>query len=104
MIDIKELRAMNVPERIAVTEYARLRLIERNISLEDVMLCIGNGEIIEQYEMDKPFPSCLILGFSVKGKYLHVVVSSDGDYIHLITAYYPGIDRWEDDFKTRKGC
>lgn len=33
-----------------------------------------------------------------------IVLSNDEEYIYLITAYYPDLEQWEDDFKTRKGC
>ncbi len=102
MIDIESLRKLNKPEQIAVTEHARQRLLERGITIADVMRCIAEGEIIRQYEDDKPFPSCLILGIAVSDKYLHVVVSHDADFIYLITAYYPDEQMWESDFKTRK--
>lgn len=69
---------------------------------DDVICCVENGKIIEQYENDKPFPSCLILGVELKGKYIHVVVSCNEDYIYLITAYYPDEQLWQDNFKTRR--
>lgn len=102
MIDIEQLRALNKPEQIAITEHARRRLVERGISVRDIIQCIDIGEIIKQYEDDKPFPSCLVLGASVGGEYIHVVVSRDSEWIYLITAYYPDADVWEPDFKTRK--
>ena len=102
MIDIDELRKINKLENIAVTEHARIRLIERNITMRDVINCIEFGEIIKQYEDDKPFPSCLVLGMSINNKYLHVVVSTDDKYIHLITAYFPDLEQWEPDYKTRR--
>lgn len=102
MIDLETLRKANRPETIAITEHARIRLIEREITINDVVACITNGELIKQYEDDKPFPSCLILGMAVNKKYIHVVVSYDEEYIHLITAYYPNAEQWEPDFKTRK--
>lgn len=102
MIDIDELRKINQSENIILTEHARIRLIERNIKMQDVINCIETGEIIKQYEDDKPFPSCLILGMAIDNKYLHVVVSMNNNYIHLITAYFPNLEQWEPDFKTRK--
>ena len=71
--------------------------------MQDVIKCIETGEIIKQYEDDKPFPSCLILGISINNRYLHIVVSMDNNFIHLITAYYPNLEQWEPDYKTRKG-
>lgn len=102
MIDITQLRALNKVEQIAITEHARRRLIERGISVGDIIRCIETGEVIKQYEDDKPFPSCLILGADIDGEYIHVVVSHDSEWIYLITAYHPDTEVWEPDFKTRK--
>lgn len=102
LIDIDELKRINRPERIVITEHARTRLFERGISVKDVINCINNGKIIEQYENDKPFPSCLVLGRAINEKYIHVVVSKDGDFIYLITAYYPNLEKFKSDLKTRK--
>ena len=103
MIAIEQLKALNRLENIAITEHARVRLYERNISIDDIVNGINTGEIIKQYRDDKPLPSCLILGFSLKLQYIHIVVSCDTDFIYLITAYFPDPDMWENDFKTRKG-
>ncbi len=102
MIDIEQLRMLNKAEHIAITEHARRRLVERGISINDIIRCIDKGKIIKQYEDDKPFPSCLILGTAIDGEYIHVVASHDSEWIYLITAYYPDADIWEPDFKTKK--
>lgn len=93
---------MNKAENIAITEHARIRLYERHISIDDIVAGINTGEIIKQYEDDKPLPSCLILGFSVKLEYIHIVVSYDTNFIYLITAYFPDPKMWENDFKVRR--
>ena len=36
--------------------------------------------------------------------YIHVVVGNDGEYIYIITAYFPNTTKFEDDLKTRKGA
>lgn len=74
-----------------------------NGSIDDIVNGINTGEIVKQYLDDKPLASCLILGFSVKSKYIHIVVSCDTNYIYLITAYFPDPDMWESDLKKRKG-
>lgn len=101
-MDIEELRTLNKPEHIAITEHARRRLVERGILVSDIIRCIDTGEIIKQYEDDRPLPSCLILGAAIDEEYIHVVVSHDSEWIYLITAYHPDPDVWEPDFKTRK--
>lgn len=102
MINMETLRSMNRPEQIAITEHARQRLVERGITVRDITHCIASGEIIEQYERDRSFPSALVLGVSAGGKYLHAVLGQYDEFIYLITAYYPDSDIWNDDFKTRK--
>ena len=102
MISIEDLRKLNIAEKYAVTEHARIRLFERGITLDDIISCVASGEIIEHYETDKPFPSCLILGMAIKGKYIHIVVSHDDEFIYLITAYYPDEQQWSNNFKTRR--
>lgn len=103
-IDIEHLKKLNRAERFAITEHARRRLSERGITVGDIIQCIETGEIIKQYEDDRPLPSCLILGQTVSGAYIHVVVSHDDEWLYLITAYYPNGEIWESDFRTRKGC
>ena len=103
MVDIDILRKMNRPEKIALTKHARERLVERAITIDDIVNGIDTGEVIKQYEDDKPLPSCLVLGLSVNNKYIHVVVSNDEEYVYIITAYYPDPQLWSEDFKTRKG-
>ena len=102
MITIEQLKSLNKFENIAITEHARIRLNERNISIEDIINGINTGGIITYYPDDKPLESCLILGLSVKIKYIHIVVSCDADFIYLITAYFPDPEVWESDLKTRK--
>ncbi|CDB89343.1 putative uncharacterized protein [Clostridium sp. CAG:253] len=103
MVNIDILRKMNRPEKIALTKHARERLAERKITIDDIVNGIDTGEVIKQYEDDKPLPSCLVLGLSVNNKYIHIVVSNDEEYIYIITAYYPDPQLWSEDFKTRKG-
>ena len=47
-----------------------------------------------------PYPSCLILGYNVNNKILHIVCGMSEDTVHMITAYYPNTEKWEEDMKT----
>ena len=101
-LKIEDLRKICVPENFEITMHAAKRLEQRNISINDIISCIHEGEIIEQYPDDYPFPSCLILGFSVKQKYIHVVIGSNLQTLWVITAYYPDLNKWEQDLRVRK--
>ena len=75
---------------------------ERDISRADVKKCVLEGEIIEDYPDDFPHPSCLIFGFTINDKIIHVVAGSDVKYIYIITAYFPNTIKFENDLKTRR--
>jgi hypothetical protein len=79
-----------------------IRLLKRGINTEDVESAVMNGEIIEQYPNDYPYPSCLVLGLNVSKQPIHVVCGVSSAEVWFITAYYPHTDEWSDDFKTRK--
>ncbi|MCR5650874.1 MAG: DUF4258 domain-containing protein [Lachnospiraceae bacterium] len=87
---------------VFITEHAAERHRQREIKSKDVRIALENGEIIEQYPNDYPFPSCLILGKDISGNPLHVCMSDEGSASRIITAYRPEPERWSDDFKTRK--
>lgn len=102
MIYIETLRKYYMQGNVIITIHAQERLRQRGIRAKDVKNCVMAGEIIEQYPDDFPFPSCLIFGFAVNGKIMHVVASDEGTGSRIITAYFPGNDKFEDDLKTRK--
>lgn len=64
-------------------------------------MAISNGEIIEQYPDDYPFPSCLIRGIA-DNKVLHIVTSISDEIMYVITAYIPDALRWDHEFRIRK--
>lgn len=99
---IDDLRKLCNSGKIKWTAHILMRLQKRNINPSDVRRSIMNGEIIEEYPTDYPYPSCLVLGLDVGGHPLHVVVGCGGGFIWLITAYYPDIGEWQLDLKTRR--
>ena len=84
------------------TSHMLERIFQRGISMKDVMDVLANGEIIEQYPNDYPFPSCLVLGHTKAGKTMHIVCGSNGEELWLITAYNPNPTEWTEDFKQRR--
>ncbi|MCM1232933.1 MAG: DUF4258 domain-containing protein [Ruminococcus flavefaciens] len=99
-IDI--LRKLIQENKIRWSTHCVERMGERDISRADVKNCINNGEIIEDYPSDFPYPSCLIFGCTIRDKILHIVAGSDEQWIYIITAYYPSSERFEDDMRTRR--
>lgn len=83
--------------------HAVRRMFERGISDAAVRKIITEGETIEQYPDDTPYPSRLMLGF-IGSRPLHVVVAdnSDDEELIIITVYEPDPAKWDTAFKGRK--
>jgi hypothetical protein len=89
--------------RLIFRVHALRRMFERRISVDDIRVALENGEIIEDYPDDVPYPSGLTLGW-VAGRPLHIVaaeVTNTGETI-IITVYEPDPKLWESNFKRRK--
>ena len=103
ILDIEKIRTLVRQGSVVWRDHAMKRLRERKITREDVRSAIFNGEIIEDRPDDIPTPSCLILGSSIRGRYLHVICGVLDDMVYIISAFFPDPDKWEADFMTRKG-
>ncbi|MBN1876425.1 MAG: DUF4258 domain-containing protein [Anaerolineae bacterium] len=74
---------------------------ERMIAPEDVLAVISHGEVIEDYPEDARGHSCLILGFDMRNRPVHVVCAPKDEYLAIITAYIPERALWSSDFRQR---
>ena len=101
-ISIDDIRQKCISGNLRWSNHIFIKFVERGINKADIICALLNGEVIEQYPNDYPYPSCLILGFTVDNNYIHVVCGMSESELHLITAYYPDTDEWIDDFKIRK--
>lgn len=102
VIDIVHLRKYYEEDTVMVTQHASERFRQRGIKMKDIKSGIMNGEIIEQYPDDFQFPSCLILGYTLNKRPIHIAMSDEGTSSRIITAYIPLIEKWQDDYRTRK--
>ena len=97
MLNIEDIRRYCSDNAIILTDHLLTRIRQRNIQLKDIKNAILNGEIIEQYQNDYPFPSCLI-----NAKNIHIVCSIGEGYLYIITAYRPSPEKWHLDGRKRK--
>lgn len=100
-IDLNIIRQLISDNKIQWRGHILVRMQQRGIRIIDVVDCINNGEVIEYYENDYPFPSSLILGFT-NGIGLHVVCAVGQGFVWMITTYYPDKDEWYEDLRTRR--
>ncbi|NIR49884.1 DUF4258 domain-containing protein [candidate division KSB1 bacterium] len=90
-------------KRIRITDHADEEAQADKLKYEEVYFSVLNGEIIEDYPKDKPYPSCLIYGQTFAGEPVHSVwaYNKKTKWAVLITVYRPDPERWID-FKIRK--
>ena len=101
-MDIEKIKKRCNDDFIELTSHCLLRLQQRNIRYTEIKEAVRNGEIIEEYPDDYPYPSCLILGYTNDKKALHVVAGLGETKLWLITVYEPDISQWSNDYKNRK--
>ena len=82
--------------------HAVKRMSERSIAAEDVRHILSEGETIESYPEDKPYPSRLVLGW-VGSRAIHVVAACNADNGQeiIITVYEPDPTLWDSSRKRR---
>ena len=100
-MELNDFKRLCRDGKIHWTEHALKRMQVRGISRADVKNCIMNGEIIEQYPDDYPYPSALIFGHALDGKIIHVICGLDEE-IYFITAYEPTTEKFMEDLRTRR--
>lgn len=102
-ININALQTLCRNKHIQWTNHVVVRLLQRGIPQRDVENALMTGKIIEDYPTDYPYPSCLVLGLTISDRPLHVVCGVGNEWLWIVTAYYPGLDKWNSEYVLRKG-
>lgn len=90
-------------EQIVFSGHAIRQMFHREITKNDVIEVISNGQVVIDYPDDKPYPSCLMLGF-VNDKPIHIIFAFEQEKKTgiVITAYIPDSRLWTEDFRSRR--
>lgn len=91
-------------KRIRITDHADEEAENDQLTFDEIYFSVFNGEIIEDYPDDKPYPSCLIYGETFSGEPVHSVwaLNEQSQWAVLITVYRPDPNRWIEWRKRRK--
>ena len=89
--------------RIRITDHADEEAQVDHLSFDEIFTSVLQGEIIENYPDDKPYPSCLIYGKTFSREAVHSVWAyhQETRWAVLITLYLPDPARWLD-WRTRR--
>ena len=84
------------------SRHAFRRVVERNISEQEIRQAGAKAEVAEDYPEDKYSPSALLLGFTASGRPLHFQVSFiETPLTKIITIYEPDTSEWIE-YRTRR--
>lgn len=91
-------------KRLRITAHAHKEAAEDQLKFKEIYQSVEDGQMIEDYPGDKPYPSCLIFGTTMNGKPIHSVwaYNVETQYAVLITVYHPDPERWIDFRERRK--
>jgi hypothetical protein len=83
-------------KRVRISDHADEEARADKLSFSEIYSSVLQGEIIEDYPDDKPYPSCLIYGDTFDGDPVHDVwaYNRDNKWVVLITVYRPDPTRW----------
>jgi hypothetical protein len=90
-------------KNIKWTYHVNMRMKGRSISRQVILDSFEEYEIIEEYPKDKYLPSYLVYS-RYQNKIFHILFAVDieEDNVRVVTAYYPDLEEWKEDFKTRR--
>ena len=94
---IEQIHAKIASGQFEFSKHAVDQSIIRHISEQELREAISRAEIIEDYPDDKYGPSCLILGFTLADRPLHIQCSYPSRPLtKIVTLYEPDPDLWID--------
>lgn len=99
-MDIEHIREKIRSNNYEISLHALEKSFERKIWKKDIEHAVMNGEIIEDYKDEKPYPSCLIYGKTKDMRHIHIVCTYP-PIVRIITAYLPNENKWID-YKLRR--
>ena len=89
--------------RIRITNHTDEEAQADQLSFDEIFVSVFQGEIIEDYRDDRPYPSCLIYGETFSSDPVHSVwaYNQENQWAVLVTVYRPDPRRWID-WRTRR--
>lgn len=94
-MNVEDLRFRLGAGLFEFSRHAFRRVVERNISEEEIREAGSIADLIEDYPDDKYSPSCLVLGFTKNHRPIHLQVCySSAEIVKIVTAYDPDPAEW----------
>ena len=95
-MNIKSIIDAIKENRIRISDHADEEAEADELTFDEIYVSVINGEIIENYPDDRPYPSSLIFGLTFSGDPVHSVWAyhEENHWAVLVTVYRPDPNRW----------
>ncbi len=93
-VTLTRIQRQAAAEAIRVTQHAQEEMDAEEITLDEVLAAIANGQILEDYSEHRRGPCCLLNGRTHIGRSLHVVCTTAQTRLIIITVYEPLPPKW----------
>lgn len=97
----KRIAQQAARQELRVTQHAQQEMAEEDILFGDVLEALQKSHVLEHYPEHRRGPCCLVCGYTVERRPLHLVCTTEQPLLILITVYEPKPPKWET--PTRRG-
>ncbi len=102
-MSIEDIRFRLSSGHFELSRHAFKRVIERNITEEEICQAGTSAEVIEAYPDDKYSPSWLVFGLTRNHRSLHIQLwYSRAETVKIVAIYQPTPEEWIDLRKRRR--
>jgi hypothetical protein len=91
---LARIQEQAIAQAVRVTQHAQKEMDAEEITLDEVLAAIANGQILEDYSEHRRGACCLLYGRTNKGRHLHVVCTTVQPLLVIITVYEPLPPKW----------
>ncbi len=93
-VTLAKIRKQALAGEIRITQHAQVEMDAEEITLDEVLMSISNGSLLEDYSEHKRGPCCLFYGCTFEGRHLHIVCTTTLPLLVVITIYEPLPPKW----------
>ncbi|MCK9425577.1 MAG: DUF4258 domain-containing protein [Ignavibacteriaceae bacterium] len=99
MLEITWIKTKVMENDYFISKHADDERQNDNLTIQEIEEAISNGIVIENYENSGRGESCLLAGFTKKGKPIHAFCGTFKDSLVVITVYIPGPPKFKNIFE-----
>lgn len=91
---LERIHTQAATENIRITQHAQQEMVEKDITLDEVLQALATGQVLENYPEHRRGACCLLNGLTRNGRPLHIVCTTAQPVLIIITVYEPKPPKW----------